>query len=75
MQAFNSAYETVYKVQCKTASVLKNIWKLPDNLATTPNHPIMLFRLVPAHRCAKSIQLRKMVADKVREIRKQTKQI
>jgi hypothetical protein len=75
MQAFNSAYETVYKVQCKTASVLKNIWKLPDNLATTTDHPMMLFRLVPAHRCAKSIQLRKMVADKVREIRKQTKQI
>jgi len=69
------AYETVYKVQCKTASVLKTIWNLPDNLATTPDHPIMLFRLVPAHRCAKSIQLRKMVADKVREIRKQTKQI
>jgi len=69
------AYETVYKVQCKTASVLKNIWNLPDNLATKTDHPMMLFRLVPAHRCAKSIQLRKMVADKVREIRKQTKQI
>jgi hypothetical protein len=69
------AYETVYKVQCKTASVLKNIWNLPDNLATTTDHPMMLFRLVPAYRCAKSIQLRKMVADKVREIRKQTKQI
>ena len=69
------AYETVYKVQCKTFSVLKNIWNLPDNLATTTDHPMMLFRLVPAHRCAKSIQLRKMVADKVREIRKQTKQI
>ena len=75
MQAFNSAYETVYKVQCKTASVLKNIWNLPHNLATTTDHPMMLFRLVPAYRCAKSIQLRKMVADKVREIRKQTKQI
>jgi hypothetical protein len=75
MQAFNSAYETVYKVQCKTASVLKNIWNLPHNLATDMNHPMMLFRLVPAYRCAKSIQLRKMVADKVREIRKQTKQI
>ena len=69
------AYETVYKVQCKTFSVLKNIWNLPDNLATTTDHPMMLFRLVPAHRCAKSIQLRKMVADKVREIRKQTKPI
>jgi len=75
MQAFNSAYETVYKVQCKTYSILLNIWNLPDNLATTPDHPIMLFRLVSAHRCAKSIQLRKMVADKVREIRKQTKPI
>lgn len=75
MQAFNSAYEIVYKVQCKTASVLKNIWNLPENLATTTDHPMMLFRLVPAYRCAKSIQLRKMVADKVREIRKQTKQI
>jgi hypothetical protein len=75
MQAFNSAYETVYKVQCKTYSILLNIWNLPDNLATTPDHPIMLFRLVPAYRCAKSIQLRKMVADKVREIRQQTKQI
>jgi hypothetical protein len=69
------AYETVYKVKCKTASVLKNIWNLPENLATTTDHPMMLFRLVPAYRCAKSIQLRKMVADKVREIRKQTKQI
>lgn len=76
MQTFNSAYETVYKVQCKTYSILlKNIWNLPHNLATSMNHPMMLFRLVPAYRCAESIQLRKMVADKVREIRKQTKQI
>ena len=66
-----SAYETVYRVQCKTAAVLLDLWKLPQNLATTPNHPIMLFRLVPAYRCPKSLQIRKMVADKVRAMRNQ----
>jgi hypothetical protein len=66
-----SAYKTVYKVQCKTAAVLSDLWKLPENLATTPDHPIMLFRVVPAHRCTKSLQIRKMVADKVRAMRKQ----
>jgi len=66
-----SAYETVYRVQCKTFAVLLDLWKLPENLATTPDHPVMLFRVVPAYRCPKSLQIRKMVADKVRAMRNQ----
>jgi hypothetical protein len=64
-----SAYNTVFKVHCKTFAVLQNLWQLPENLATRPEHPVTLFRLVPAYRCAKSLAIRKMVADKVRALR------
>jgi hypothetical protein len=68
-----SAYKTVYRVQCKTAGILRDLWQLPENVATTPEHPLMFFRLLPAYRCAKSLALRKMVADKMRDIRKASK--
>lgn len=69
-----SAYETIYKVHCKTFAVLKDLWQLPQNLATRPDHPVMLFRVVPSQRCIESLQIRKMVADKVRQTRKQSNQ-
>ena len=68
-----SAYEIVYKVQCQTAAILRDLWQLPDNLATRPDHPYMLFRLVPAHRCAASLKIRKMVADQVKQTRRMQK--
>jgi len=69
-----SAYQTVYNVHCKTFAVLKDLWQLPENLATRPDHPVMLFRVVPSHRCSQSLLIRKMVADKVRKTRKQSNQ-
>jgi len=68
-----SAYEIVYKVQCQTAAILRNLWQLPENLATRPGHPYALFRLVPAHRCASSLKIRKMVADQVKQTRRMQK--
>jgi hypothetical protein len=65
-----NAYETVYKVQCKTFAILLDLWQLPENLATPINHPISLFRLIPSHRCEQSLKIRKMVADKARALRK-----
>ena len=69
-----TAYNTVFKVHCKTFALLKDLWQLPENLATKPEHPVTLFRLVPSYRCAKSLAIRKMVADKVRATRKEKTQ-
>lgn len=65
-----NAYETVYRAQCKTFAILLDLWQLPENLATPSNHPIMLFRLTPPHRCKQSLKIRKMVADRARALRK-----
>lgn len=61
----------VYKVQVHTAKIARSILNLPaGDLATCPNHPIMLLRLMPAHRCSHSLALRKKIADIVRQSRK-----
>ena len=64
----------VYVVQCRTFNVLLDMLNITHTtheggIATQGNHPIMYFRVVPAHRCDYSKRLRKMVADKVREQR------
>jgi len=61
----------VYKAQVHTAKVLSQILGLPDGpLATCGNHPFMYFRVVQSYRCAKSLAIRKAVADRVRQSRK-----
>jgi len=61
----------VYKAQVHTAKTLGHLLGLPDGpIATTGEHPFMYFRVVQAYRCSKSLALRKVVADKVRETRK-----
>ena len=61
----------VYKVQVHTANIARQIMSLPaGNLATRPDHPMMLLRPLPAYRCTRSLALRKAIADIVRESRK-----
>jgi hypothetical protein len=61
----------VYKAQVHTAKTLGHLLGLPDGpIATTGEHPFMYFRVVQAYRCSKALALRKAVADKVRETRK-----
>jgi hypothetical protein len=61
----------VYKSQVYTFNVLRELLSLPaGNLATTPDHPIMYFRIFPPYRNGYSKNIRKQVADKVRELRK-----
>lgn len=60
----------VYKAQVYTCNVAKQLLGMPGgDIATTTQHPIMLLRLLPAHRCAASLRLRKAVADLVRQKR------
>ena len=61
----------VYKVQVHTFNILRQILSLPaGNLATFGEHPLLHFRVLPAHRSAYSLALRKRVADQVRESRR-----
>jgi len=61
----------VYKTQVHTARIAAQILNLPaGNIATRGNHPILYLRLLPAHRCAYSLRLRKQIADIVRDSRK-----
>jgi len=61
----------VYKAQVHTAKTLGDLLGLPDGpIATTGQHPLMYFRVVQAYRCSKALALRKAVADKVRETRR-----
>ena len=66
-----SAYERVYTVQCKTAAVLNKIWGLEGDIATKGSHPLLLFRLLPPYRNKQSLEIRKMVSDKVRQQRRE----
>lgn len=64
----------VYKVQVYTANIARELLHLSaGDLATRPNHPIMLLRPLPAYRCNQSLALRKTIADIVRESRKNGK--
>lgn len=60
----------VYKVQCFTFKLAKELLGLPKgDFVTTGNHPIVNFRAAPAYRDAKALHLRKTVADIVRQKR------
>lgn len=61
----------VYKAQVHTANIARGLLAMPaGDIATTPAHPIMLLRLLPAYRCAASLALRKRIADIVRASRR-----
>jgi len=63
----------VYRVQVTTARELLRMLKM-DPLAahaTTGDHPIAHFRLVPRRRTPQSLALRKLVADRMRALRRQ----
>ena len=61
----------VYKTQVHTAKVLTDLMGLPNGaIATKENHPLLYFRIVSKYRCKYSLALRKLVADKVRDSRK-----
>jgi hypothetical protein len=61
----------VYKAQVHTAKTLGELLGLLDGpIATRGDHPFLYFRVVRAYRCTRALALRKAVADKVRETRK-----
>lgn len=60
----------VYKAQVHTFNIVKTLYGLSGDVVTTGNHPITYFRLVPQHRCAISLAIRKRVADIVKIQRK-----
>lgn len=63
----------VYRVQVTTARELLRLLKLDPTaaIATSGDHPIAHFRLLPQHRTPTSLALRKLVADRMRELRRQ----
>lgn len=63
----------VYRVQVTTARELLRMIKM-DPLAahaTASDHPIAHFRLLPPHRTPQSLALRKLVADRMRALRRE----
>jgi len=63
----------VYRVHVTTARELSRLVGL-DPLAahaTIGDSPLLHFRLLPAHRTARSLALRKLVADRMRALRRE----
>jgi hypothetical protein len=59
---------TVYRVQCVTAAIFNRQNNITSNVSRGPD-PRHFFRIVPARRCAKSLELRRRVAEEVRRQR------
>ena len=60
----------VYKAQCATAALCKAFLRMPaGDVATSFDHPILLFRALPAYRDARAIALRNTIAALMREQR------
>jgi hypothetical protein len=59
---------SVYKVQCQTYSVMKELHSLTSDVSRGPD-PRHLFRVVVGRRSPESLALRKKVADEVRRRR------
>ena len=65
-----SAYQLIYRVQCKTFAVYRQMLGMPEgDLAVPGNHPIGLLRVLRAYRTAECLNARKAVADRMRAIR------
>jgi hypothetical protein len=65
-----SAYTTVYRVQCQTFQIWRDMLSVPSGgIAAPVDHPIGLLRVLPPYRTAASLAARKAVADRMRAIR------
>lgn len=65
---------TVYKVHCRSWSVAKALFGVTDAMRCDMSKPasgLMLFRALPAFRDEEAKRLRKMVADELRDMRRQ----
>ena len=65
---------TVYKVQCVTSSIMRQITGVGnvsrvDMGEGIPKDPRFIFRILPAYRGPDSLALRKQVAEEVRRVR------
>lgn len=58
----------VYRVQCVTAAIFDSQNNIKGDVSRGPD-PRYFFRVVPAHRCAKSLELRRRLAAEVRRQR------
>jgi len=64
----------VYKAQVKTFNIARGLLGLPDgDLATSGNHLVNEFRVLPKYRTVQGLALRKRVADIARQLRKDKK--
>lgn len=65
-----AAYITVYRVQCRTFRIWRDMLAMPSgDIAAPVGHPIGLLRVLPPYRTAVNIAARKAVADRMRAIR------
>lgn len=66
----------VYRAQCATFALCKSFLRLPaGEVATSPDHPVMLFRALPAYRDSRSIALRNHIAGLMREQRRASREV
>lgn len=63
----------VYRAQVTTARELARLIGLDPNaaIATRGDHPMLHFRLLPPHRTPQALALRKLVADRMRALRRE----
>jgi hypothetical protein len=63
----------LYRVHVTTWNQLLRLFNIdPDKpLATSGYHPIAEFRVLPKHRAVQSLKLRKLVADRMRLLRRE----
>lgn len=61
----------VYRAQCATFALCKKFLGLASgDVATSPGHSVLLFRVLPAYRDSRSIALRTHIAGLMREQRR-----
>jgi hypothetical protein len=63
----------LYRVHVTTWNQLLRLFNLDHDkpLATPGNHPIAEFRILPKYRTVQSLKLRKLVADRMRLLRRE----
>ena len=65
-----SAYEIVYRVQCKTFAIWREMLGIPDgDIAAPVGHPISILRIRPEYRTEACKVARKALANRVRSMR------
>ena len=67
-----SAHATVYRVQCWTFKIWRDMLRMPaGDIAAPMGHPVALLRVLPPYRTPACLAARKAVADRVRHLRRQ----